>query len=861
MDHRRSAAYLFNLLGVAASALFALAGCSGSDGSAGASGSNAVATVPASGLATTSTLNMTITGVTVASPPVVTFKATDQNGTPVSGLLPANLRFTIAKLTPGTAANGNLSNWQNYVLRVSSGRIQGNRETPTAANFKDNGDGTYTYTFQTDITNVACPPVTNPPTPASACVDSYGDPIDVSYDPTLTHRVGMQIVRGSTNLPLSNATYTFRPSDGATTGITTRDIVKTARCNECHGTLEAHDQRIETKYCVTCHNRGTTANGQVGTQTGDTPVDMRVMIHKIHNGPVLPSVLGPDGVLYTADDYDPNTQTDIRDYAIVGFTGKSSFKDVEFPQNHTNCAKCHGSGSDPETPQGDNWKNRPNQYTCTACHDNVYFDAATNTNPDKTVAHELFVNSGPGPQGAVGAIVANDNSQCATCHTPDAIATVHIPVQITSTTPGLEAGRAAYQDDLPPGAAAMTYEIKTGGVTVGGTPQRATVVFRILRDGVPQTFNTFGAGVRLMDDFSLEGGATSSPKNTGPAFYVAYAVAQDGIATPADFNSIPVASSGTPNVSLLNLWNGTQGTLSSTPDADGYYTATLGAGASSAVDIPVGAKMVTVGMLNALVQMNVPGYPGGLTLPTPAQSLAAAGYTARRQIAAREKCNACHATLGTDPTFHGGNRNDPQLCAFCHNPQGPLAAHSWPTRSNYFVHAIHGAAKRTVNFTWTGTAAGATVLKDQGFWEVRFPGILNRCETCHLPGMYDFSSSVYTPALLDSLPYTYAATGNVTASFAISPWISSPQNFGARFDPVTGTPAVGTTLVISPIATACFACHDTNTAKAHMESNGASIYELRSTALDVSGKPVRTEQCLTCHGPGKIAAIAAMHAK
>jgi OmcA/MtrC family decaheme c-type cytochrome len=838
MSDRRSAAFPFNFLGVIGFALAALAGCSGDDGSQGATGSNAVATVSAYAPSTTA-LNMAVTGVTVASPPVVTFRVTDQNGTPVSGILPDNLRFTVAKLTPGTAVNGNLSNWQNYVLRRSGGRVQGNRETPTASNLKDNGDGTYTYTFQTDITNATCPPPATDP-----CNDSYGDPIDVSYDPALTHRVGIQIRRGSTNLPLANAVYTFRPSDGATSGITLRDIVKTARCNECHGTLEAHDERIDTRYCVTCHNRGTTADGQVGSQTGDMPVDMRVMIHKIHNGPVLPSVLGPDGQLYTADDYDPITQTDTRDYAIVGFSGKLSFKEVEFPQNHTNCAKCHGSGSDPETPQGDNWKNRPNMYACGACHDNVYFDASTNNNPDKTIAHQDFVNSGPGASGLVGPIADNDNSQCTSCHTPDAIATVHIPVEITNSTPGAEAGRAAYQDDLPPGAAAVTYEIKTGGVTVGGAPQRVTVVFRILVDGTPATLNAQGSA-SMLTNFT-----------GGPSFYVAYAVAQDGIATPADFN----VNASAPNVSLTNVWNGTQGTLSG-PDADRYYTAVL-VGSAGNVDIPSGATLVTVGMLNAFVQTNVPGYPGGLTLPTPAQRQAAAGYTARRQIAAREKCNACHATLGTNPTFHGGNRNDPQLCAFCHNPQGPSATRSWPARSSFFVHAIHGAAKRTVDFNWHGTAAGATVLKDRGFWEVKFPGVLNRCETCHLPGMYDFSNSIYTPALLGNLLYTYAATGNVTASFEISPWISGPQDFGARFNSATGAPAANTTRVISPIATACFACHDTNIAKAHMESMGASIYELRSTALDaITGKPVRTEQCLTCHGPGKIAAIATVHAK
>jgi OmcA/MtrC family decaheme c-type cytochrome len=831
MDHRRSAAYLFNLIGVVGSALFVLAGCSGSDGSAGAAGSNAVATVPASALTTTSTLKMAVTGVTVASPPVVTFKATDQNGTPVSGLLPANLRFTIAKLTPGSAANGNLSNWQNYVLRVSGGRVQGNRETPTATNLKDNGDGSYTYTFQTNITNVTCP---------APCKDSYGNTLDVSYDPTLTHRVGIQIARGSTTLPLSNTTYTFRPSDGATTGITQRDIVKTARCNECHGTLQAHDQRIETKYCVTCHNPGTTANGQTGTQTGDTPVDFRVLIHKLHNAPELPSVLGPDGILNTADD---------GDYGVIGFSGAlTSFKDVEFPQNNTNCVKCHGNGTDPETPQGDNWKNRPNMYACGACHDNVYFGATT-TNPDQTVAHKDFLVVGV-PVGPL-----TDNSTCATCHTPTVIQTLHVPVEVTNSTPGSEAARAAYQDNLPAGASKMSYEIKASGVTVSGTPKRATVVFRVLRDGVAQTFNTFGAGVKLMNDFSLTAGATTSPGNAGPAFYLAYAVPQDAITAPTDFNV-------SANISLLNVWDGTRGTLSG-PDGSGYYTAVLGGGTSNYpnMDIPASAVMVTAGFgFGAFVQMNVAGYPGGLTLITPVTQQIAAGYTARRVIAAKEKCNACHATLGTDPTFHGGNRNDPTVCAFCH--YAGRTSNGWSGRSNSFIHAIHGASKRTVNFTWHGTKAAAPVLIDTGFWQILFPGILNKCETCHVPGAYDFSGSAYTDALMSNLPYTINATGIMSPTeFTRSPYVDSTGtvDYGVNFsyNTATGvtTQAAGTTLATSPIATACFACHDSGIARAHMESNGASIYQPRSTAL------TKTETCLVCHGPGKIAAIADMHAK
>jgi hypothetical protein len=38
-----------------------------------------------------------------------------------------------------------------------------------------------------------------------------------------------------------------------------------------------------------------------------------------------------------------------------------------------------------------------------------------------------------------------------------------------------------------------------------------------------------------------------------------------------------------------------------------------------------------------------------------------------------------------------------------------------------------------------------------------------------------------------------------------------------------------------------------------MVSNGGSIYEARSTAL------LKTEQCILCHGTGKVADIKAMH--
>jgi hypothetical protein len=62
--------------------------------------------------------------------------------------------------------------------------------------------------------------------------------------------------------------------------------------------------------------------------------------------------------------------------------------------------------------------------------------------------------------------------------------------------------------------------------------------------------------------------------------------------------------------------------------------------------------------------------------------------------------------------------------------------------------------------------------------------------------------------------------------------------------------------VISPITSACASCHDTSIAIDHMTANGGRFYSPRSAVL-ASGAP--QEQCLICHGPGRIAPIGEVH--
>ncbi|MCK5359610.1 MAG: OmcA/MtrC family decaheme c-type cytochrome, partial [Gammaproteobacteria bacterium] len=345
----------------------ALSGCDGDDGERGATGATGAPPPPTTSSA--ESLNITIDSATISSSPVVELSVSDEDGIPFTGISDGDLRFTFAKLVPGT--NGDPSFWQSYINREETAIVgPGTGNTTVQATSERNvpmvnhGDGTYTYTFATDITNVTTP-------------------LAVSYEPTLTHRFAIQVGGG---LPVSNPTFTFRPSDGMTTGIVTRDIVKIESCNECHNALALHGGgRVDTQLCVTCHNPGST-----DANSGNT-VDFKVMIHKIHRGEDLPSVVAGG------------------EYSIYGFRDtKHDFSDVALPQNIRHCTKCH-DGSDPDTPEGDNWKTQLSIVACGSCHDDIDFSKDGSGSPPVD------------PTGHPGGIVS-DNTECITCHATGRIA-------------------------------------------------------------------------------------------------------------------------------------------------------------------------------------------------------------------------------------------------------------------------------------------------------------------------------------------------------------------------------------------------------------------------------------------------------
>ena len=167
-----------------------------------------------------------------------------------------------------------------------------------------------------------------------------------------------------------------------------------------------------------------------------------------------------------------------------------------------------------------------------------------------------------------------------------------------------------------------------------------------------------------------------------------------------------------------------------------------------------------------------------------------------------------------------------------------------------------------MNFTWHAAAAGP------GFDEVEFPGTLNTCTTCHLPNTYDFTNANNLNAI-GGMQLTTVATGVYSTDpltnstyYTVSPYVvaDGATNYGSGFSYNAATnvttESAGTTLVLSPITGACSACHDSAIAIDHMKANGGYFYAPRAT---VTAANAPKEQCLICHGPGRVAAIGEVH--
>jgi len=754
--------------------ILVLAGCGGNDGSTGPQGTIGPAGPPGIRAFVPTALDVTITGVTINSAPVVHFKVVDQDGLGFNGLEPGEASFTIAKLEPGP--NGDTNRWRNYIRDDDGGMKAIQSGADSSGTLVNNGDGTYTYTFATDITKVS----------------------GIPYDPTLTHRVGMEI-RGtflSEELPGANAEYTWQPSTGATTGITNRKIVAQASCNSCHGKLEAHGEgRFDVDYCVTCHQPDSyDYNPKNGKKT---TMDFRVMIHKIHMGEDLPSVVAGG------------------DYSFCGFgcenfgSPATSFKDVKFPQDVRNCTKCHDP-SDSATPQASNITQRPSRAACGACHDDVNFATGANHGPNN--------------------VAVQDDSECTVCHRDNSVAPSVVTAHVIDTK--VAAGRFKYNIL----SVSNTAQGQTPTVRFSITdPTNGGAAYDVLND--PEFDKVNGAGVNLdlawsTSDYTnfdpvqgaVTGGPPSRPISIDMLDSANVVDNSDGTFTLTSPIAIPASGvSGSGAVAMeghpLTTVNGTE-----------YEAPVTGAVKYFAItDATPQARRDVVDVAKC---QNCHGKNDGL-------SLHGANRTDNVQL-----CVVCHNPNDTDlfmrPVDPDGTDNGVNTAATDGLEERPIDF-------KYMIHAIHGAAKRNAENPSDPLIVYGYGVRPNDFSDVRFPRPASDCQACHVNDSYQL------PLGSNVLGTTFDSGATVTATvtgFSNPGATAFAPGDGSVSDPTDDGNATATAAV-------CSSCHDSDAAKAHMEATGSGVLGLNVPLMTQANLPI--EACAACHGPGRSESLDKVH--
>ncbi len=474
-------------------------------------------------------------------------------------------------------------------------------------------------------------------------------------------------------------------------------------------------------------------------------------------------------------------------YQIVGFRGAvHDYSDVVWTQDVRNCDTCH-EVSDANTPQASNYLEFSTREACGTCH----YDDGIPGNDRRT---EYAIEDGVHP----GGFLFSDDTQCNDCHGPAAtVTTVEgqlVRVGEIHRIPGFEASEN------------FIFEVLAArNVVAGGAPLE--IDYRVLDgNGTPYDLDT-------APEFTACGDGTSR-------------LAIDIGWTTTDFRNTDSGNANAQPLGINALGAGCGG-AGTDVDGDGIFTAVAPAGVPAGLagaiavaleghpgsdldgDGSVGGRSDRVAVTSAIAYFGIDG----------------AAATPRRNAVAIEKCADCHKQL----SLHGNNRTDkPEVCAICHNPNATdirrrvagsacvteLGADDEPIDFKSMIHGIHSG---NVGICGFGNSA-------HPYFDVVYPGHLNNCEGCHLPGGY----------------------------YPVEPGTLLGTTVDAN-DPATPTDDV----VISPNTSICSTCHTNTLAAEHMKQNGGDFAATKMADGTLSSSGVET--CVLCHGPGRSADVGVVH--
>ncbi|MCE9678229.1 OmcA/MtrC family decaheme c-type cytochrome [Shewanella sp. AS1] len=757
---------------------------------------------------------------------------TNANGVPLTGLESFNdaniFGLGIAKLVPQGGKDYKTPQWISYIndmrspdaARTLTNFVYNENGQDIAVNFTP-GDaiqagiesscgvncvtvvepGVYRYTFETKLDALT-------PIPE----------LDLSYDPSLVHRITLEFQANGEREKLINTHIDFVPSEDFRTAEAeeTRTVVSIeANCMACHSTNYADTsataiplllhggRRYEIANCQVCHN-----SYSKDPETG-SPLDLAAMVHAIHKGDYIMVGRGTihdfSGAIAKAAN-DPN----------IGYPlfrdGQDNSEKVTLPVSIGNCQSCHSTDS--TGPVDATAFKHHRGLACASCHmtgfnpiDNPQYLTPPAGERDRGFVGNYFhYYSDPATDGIPGADVTGvfNSGGCDSCHAiegDEGSAKFHLAKANTA-----QSLRNDYSYTLENG----TFDAAAGSLTF-------TVNWR--NDVPPHqdpNVREFWVSLTAFDGVEyVMGQRASSTNNPFGRNAGRISINLAGVDTNANLSVAANGSSFTYTLSGLDPTN--QAPLINT--AQGFLDGKLLICANSdeidpAVNAAIDCNSTTAPIFDVIVGSNKASFSSN-----------AADVTARSLVVSEAKCASCHGEQAdfsvSHATTHGTDTPD-SSCGACHSsvPNTAVAlgdgscvtchngapAHSIKPFERGFdfkvmIHQIH-ADTRSLRRTTTD--------------EITFPENPANCAACHDSGQISLSALAAKPA--------FAASNGE----------------------------------FSPIVAACASCHapieaDAASVVSHFRGNGG-VYAGTAGTYQAGD-----ETCALCHDTGKSAGFDSVH--
>jgi len=403
-------------------------------------------------------LTITINSAQIASDGTITtvYTLTDPGGLPLdaSGVT-----------TPGTITLGYIAavlpndqeEYTAYTTHANSGPAVASTNQPgpdSGGVVTNTGPGQYQYVFNTKAA--------------------------AGFDKTATHTIGIYASRVLTDFNLgtnyASATFNFVPDGAKVTKV--HDIIKTASCNSCHDQLSWHGgRRRGIEMCVLCHTQQ-----NVDTTTGGS-LDLKVMIHEMHMGSKLPSVIAGKPLIVNG-----------ADFSKIAYPAD--------PGDPRRCETCHSQTTG--AAQATAYLANPTRAACGACHNNVNFASGA--------------NHAGGPQ--------IDDKQCHNCHIPQgeldfdaSIMGAHVAPTASSLLTGLAVNITKVQNGPAGSAPVVSFTVQDGSGKPLPLSQLGSISFTMAGPTTDYGYTSFGPDTAGTPGYVTESAAKASCDASGNCMY------------------------------------------------------------------------------------------------------------------------------------------------------------------------------------------------------------------------------------------------------------------------------------------------------------------------------------------------------